>query len=379
MIAEKVVELYGKDESWIKYVPDRHSNDRRYAIDSTKIVKELGWKPQVSRENFDEGLEDTIDWYRKHEDWWRPLLTRRAPLSNGGKKVYAFMSLDRETGKVKISYKNAEKEGEKDTGPLEEKMIEETGKLKSVREKLKTRKWFKNSSKAIREKLQEMAENPRTHGFVEDIANRPDEIGGVKQLKLAKLEHAPKKYRIYGVASWFLVEKDKKKWVEGFYSWGMGPKSGAKLLVLLRHKGEITHLALIKNDKFPVGAKVYDIVGGFPKLNESIFELITRKLEEELGIHEGNESMKVGEIIGLGRVMPDPGMTNNHPFLYAIVVDVADKIFPPLNVGEDYETPEGIVLWPVDRLGEIINRMDDAYFLSALTRLTLGGITDIKL
>ena len=89
--------------------------------------------------------------------------------------------------------------------------------------------------------------------------------------------------------------------------------------------------------------------------------------------------MTIGDIIGLGRVMPDPGMTNNHPFLYAVVIDVADKIFPPLNIGDDYETPDGTVLWPIDRLGELVNRMDDAYFLSALSRLTLGGITDIKL
>ena len=61
-IANKVVTLYGKDESVIRHVPDRHSNDRRYAIDATKIITELGWKPEIGRDNFDEGLKETVNW-----------------------------------------------------------------------------------------------------------------------------------------------------------------------------------------------------------------------------------------------------------------------------------------------------------------------------
>ena len=159
----------------------------------------------------------------------------------------------------------------------------------------------------------------------------------------------------------------------------MGTKSGAKLLVLTRHKGKISHLALLKNEKFPVGAKVFDLAGGFPRLDESVFELITRKLKDELGIDGMSPSMRIGEIIGLGRVMPDAGMTNNHPFLYAVIIDVAEKVFPPFELGETYETEEGLVLWPVEKLSELVNKVDDAYFLSALARLTLSGLTSIKL
>jgi len=42
----------------------------RYAIDSTKLREELGWKPRF--QDFAEGLGRTIDWYRQHEEWWRP-------------------------------------------------------------------------------------------------------------------------------------------------------------------------------------------------------------------------------------------------------------------------------------------------------------------
>jgi dTDP-glucose 4,6-dehydratase len=52
----------------IRYVKDRPGHDRRYAIDATKIKTELGWRPQV---RFEDGLTDTIEWYRRNESWWR--------------------------------------------------------------------------------------------------------------------------------------------------------------------------------------------------------------------------------------------------------------------------------------------------------------------
>lgn len=53
--------------SIIKHVEDRAGHDFRYAIDSFKIRKELGWAPKY---DFEVGLEETIDWYTKHQDWW---------------------------------------------------------------------------------------------------------------------------------------------------------------------------------------------------------------------------------------------------------------------------------------------------------------------
>ena len=49
---------------------DRPGHDRRYAIDSTKLQTELGWCP--AHNNFEEGLKQTIEWYRKNVSWWRP-------------------------------------------------------------------------------------------------------------------------------------------------------------------------------------------------------------------------------------------------------------------------------------------------------------------
>ena len=69
-IQEKHLEILEKPESLIKYVEDRMGHDRRYAIDSSKMQKELGWTPAYS---FEDGMEKTVEWYRKNENWWSPL------------------------------------------------------------------------------------------------------------------------------------------------------------------------------------------------------------------------------------------------------------------------------------------------------------------
>lgn len=61
-VAHMLLALLDKDESWIEYVTDRKGHDFRYAIDTAKIERELGWQPEIS---FAEGLQKTVDWYRQ--------------------------------------------------------------------------------------------------------------------------------------------------------------------------------------------------------------------------------------------------------------------------------------------------------------------------
>lgn len=69
-IAKKLLELMNKDETSLKFVEDRLGHDMRYAIDSTRITDELGWKPKYV---FETGIQQTVNWYRSNEPWWRPL------------------------------------------------------------------------------------------------------------------------------------------------------------------------------------------------------------------------------------------------------------------------------------------------------------------
>ena len=68
-----ILEAMGADESSIEYVEDRKGHDFRYSLDWTKINRELGYEPQVK---FEEGLRETIQWYRDNEAWWKPLKNR---------------------------------------------------------------------------------------------------------------------------------------------------------------------------------------------------------------------------------------------------------------------------------------------------------------
>ncbi len=70
-VVKTILRELGKPESLITYVKDRPGHDRRYAIDPSKIHKELGWLPATT---FDEGIKKTIRWYLDNEKWWKDIL-----------------------------------------------------------------------------------------------------------------------------------------------------------------------------------------------------------------------------------------------------------------------------------------------------------------
>ncbi|MBN7298797.1 dTDP-glucose 4,6-dehydratase, partial [Mycobacteroides abscessus] len=70
-VLHTILELMGKSSDDFDHVTDRAGHDLRYAIDPTPLRDELGWKPTHS--DFTGGLAATIDWYRRNEEWWRPI------------------------------------------------------------------------------------------------------------------------------------------------------------------------------------------------------------------------------------------------------------------------------------------------------------------
>lgn len=71
-VVRTILRALGKGEDQITYVTDRKGHDRRYAIDPTKIGRELGWQPATK---FDDGIQATISWYQEHETWWADILS----------------------------------------------------------------------------------------------------------------------------------------------------------------------------------------------------------------------------------------------------------------------------------------------------------------
>lgn len=69
-VLREILRAFGRDEDDFDWVRDRPGHDRRYAIDPTKLRRELGW--EAAHTDFAEGLAETIRWYRENETWWRP-------------------------------------------------------------------------------------------------------------------------------------------------------------------------------------------------------------------------------------------------------------------------------------------------------------------
>ena len=72
VLVDKLLAAFGVGEEMVDYVPDRLGHDRRYSVDIAKITA-LGW---AKARSLDEALAETIEWYRTHEWWWRPLKAR---------------------------------------------------------------------------------------------------------------------------------------------------------------------------------------------------------------------------------------------------------------------------------------------------------------
>ena len=68
-ITQRILELTGADPSLVRHVTDRPGHDRRYSLDSSKL-EGLGWKPERA---FEDGLAETVEWYRENRAWWEPI------------------------------------------------------------------------------------------------------------------------------------------------------------------------------------------------------------------------------------------------------------------------------------------------------------------
>ena len=86
-VARLILRALGKPDSLVAHVTDRLGHDRRYALDSGKLERELGWKPRMS---FEAGLQETVRWYRSHEAWWQRV--KRGEYREYYRKTYGDLS-----------------------------------------------------------------------------------------------------------------------------------------------------------------------------------------------------------------------------------------------------------------------------------------------
>lgn len=79
-LTKMILKILGKDESMIEYVADRPGHDRRYAIDASKI-RSLGWMPEYGFDKFEQGLRETVEWYKNNTEWVEKLWKRKDELN----------------------------------------------------------------------------------------------------------------------------------------------------------------------------------------------------------------------------------------------------------------------------------------------------------
>jgi dTDP-glucose 4,6-dehydratase len=69
-ITDTLLGLLGKPKLLVRHVEDRPGHDRRYAVDSSKLTRVTGWHPKIG---FEQGIRQTVEWFRANESWWRPI------------------------------------------------------------------------------------------------------------------------------------------------------------------------------------------------------------------------------------------------------------------------------------------------------------------
>ena len=95
-VTKMMLKIMGLGEDNIEYVTDRPGHDRRYAIDASKIMS-LGWSPEYSREKFEQGLTETVEWYKANAEWVKNLREKKNEMNKFQE------NLDRSSTQMKTS------------------------------------------------------------------------------------------------------------------------------------------------------------------------------------------------------------------------------------------------------------------------------------
>lgn len=229
--------------------------------------------------------------------------------------------------------------------------------------KIQKKCWYLKTSSEVKDKLNGLGD--AWTGYLVDLANRSDIVGGLKHLAMVDLLLGG-----FGCITRFLVTNGEKEYTYEYFSWSKGPKSGAKGLVFLADKnGKVNHFAYLEAEKFAAGGiTCVDIPGGFAEEIDmatatKFLASMTRELTEEFGA----KSLEIISIENLGQYTPDYGMTNNAPFIFSIIVS-ADIQYDGINT-DDLEVKSKILVRPIGDLKKITATITDGFFLACIAKL----------
>ncbi len=229
---------------------------------------------------------------------------------------------------------------------------------------IQSKPWYERTSVENAAKIHGLGDD--WTGYLVDLANRKDSIGGLEVVSLSELLLGG-----FGCLTRFKVKNQKGvEFLYEYFSWKKGPMSGAKGLVFIADKnGKITHFAYLEVEKFAAGGIIcVDLPGGFCEDIDTttatkFLTNMTRELSEEFGATEIN----VISAINIGQYTPDYGMTNNAPFLFSVVIS-ADFKYDGINA-DMYEVRSNVKVRPICELKKATTEISDGFFLACIAKL----------
>lgn len=247
---------------------------------------------------------------------------------------------------------------------------------KKIFDKLKEKKWFQNTSHELQKELVSLPHKGRENhdGFLKDLADRPEEIANIKVERMVDLPRGS--FALVPKFEVSRLDNPSIRYTYEYVSWRTGPLSGAKGVVFVEKEGQTTHFIVLTGEKFAPAKKTFDTIGGFIDLDSdgatSLDERTVHEIQEELGVPK----LHVSKIVNLGNVMPDAGITNNEPLIFAAFIsekEMGKILSTPIN-HDVYELKSGAVIFPMADLPKIVMNNNDGYFLSTIARAWAKGI-----
>jgi hypothetical protein len=207
-------------------------------------------------------------------------------------------------------------------------------------------------------------------GFLDDLAGRASFLGGVQVDSMVALNRG--NFALIPVFNVTNTENGQQYTYE-YVSWRQGPHSGAKGIVFVRPPlpgAQPTHFITLVGDKFAPGTLVDDTVGGFMDLGvggvQKVMDRIGKEVREETGV----EDLVIDEVVELGQIHPDVGMTNNYPSIFTAFISSAEAARIPVNpINPDTrELRSGALVTPMRNLRQFVLFNTDAIFHAAMLR-----------
>lgn len=255
-------------------------------------------------------------------------------------------------------------------------LVRATPERRGIFEKLQEKKWFQQTDPMLQKSLLELPSKGRENhdGFLEDLASRPEEIANIKVERMIDLPRGS--FALVPKFEVSRLDNPAMRYTYEYVSWRTGPLSGAKGVVFVEKDGQTSHFIVLRGEKFAPAKPTWDTVGGFIDKGSDnvnhIDERITHEIQEELGVSD----MNINKVVDLGRVLPDAGMTNNEPALFAAFIganDLSRLSSEPVNP-DIYELKSGAVIFPIDQLPQVVMDNTDGYFLSTIARAWAKGV-----